>query len=62
LLSIIENKNVTINESLKFKNNSMLDVETTKILQLNKTVQDLMNELQTIKSSVSGDNESSLHN
>lgn len=40
----------------------MLDVETTKILQLNKTVQDLMNELQTIKSSVSGDNESSLHN
>jgi len=42
----------------------MLDVESTKILQLNKTVQDLMYELQTIKSSVllSGDNENTPHN
>lgn len=58
MLLIIENKNVIIKDSSKPNRNNVSDIATKKILQLTERVQDLMSELQTIKSSTSGDNES----
>uniref|UniRef100_A0A2S2NL35 Uncharacterized protein n=1 Tax=Schizaphis graminum TaxID=13262 RepID=A0A2S2NL35_SCHGA len=58
LLSIIENKNIIKNDSLKCNcnyNNNIPDFANKKILQLTEKVNELMSELQIIKSSASGD-------
>ncbi|XP_026817194.1 DNA repair protein RAD50-like [Rhopalosiphum maidis] len=58
LLSIIENKNIIKNSSLKCNcnnNNNIPDFANKKILQLTEKVNELMSELQIIKSSASDD-------
>lgn len=62
LLLIIENKNLTIKDNSKSNSNNMPDFATKQISQLTERVQELMLELQTIKSFTSGDNESILLN
>lgn len=61
LLLIIENKNLIINDNSK-TNYNMPDFATKQISQLTERVQELMLELQTIKSFKSNDNESILLN
>lgn len=56
--SIIENKSIITIDSSKSNYNKMPDIANKKILQLTGRVQDLMLELQTIKSYASGDDES----
>jgi len=58
LLSIIENKNITIKNESKCSCNNVSDLATKTISQLTEKVQHLMLELQTIKSSASGNNKS----
>lgn len=55
LLSIIENKNIINNDSLKSNCNTVPDFANKKILQLTDRVHELMSELQLIKSSASDD-------
>ena len=58
MLSIIENKNIIKNDSLKCNcnnNNKKPDFANKKILQLTEKVNELMSELQIIKSSASDD-------